>query len=232
MTILLAIVGAAWAGAVYLNGVRADVLPEATITNATVRVDAEGNLWIEAPGYRVTVQEAGDAGPSRSAAVSAAATRPAPAPMTAAAAVSTPATRPSPAPMTAPYAASGPSAGGAAAPAVVPAGGWWLLTVDEGSMGHAVDVAVNGVTVLRAQSGQAQSLLDLGPYLRRGANTLVVTPRAGVSGAGALRVLVAAGAAVPGTGTVPGVRLQEPVVRYARVPTEPAAPRTFTFDVR
>jgi hypothetical protein len=45
----------ALAGSVYINGVRADVPPEITLSNATVRFDAQGNVWVEAPGYRVQV---------------------------------------------------------------------------------------------------------------------------------------------------------------------------------
>src|SRR5687767_8677179 len=57
---------AVFAGSVYINGVRADVLPEVTVTNATVRLDAQGNVWIDAPGYRVQVVQPGNAasGPS------------------------------------------------------------------------------------------------------------------------------------------------------------------------
>lgn len=52
--ILLALLCAhALAGTVYINGVRADVLPEATLKNVTVRMDANGDIWIDAPQYRV-----------------------------------------------------------------------------------------------------------------------------------------------------------------------------------
>ncbi|MSQ00698.1 MAG: hypothetical protein EXR71_02270 [Myxococcales bacterium] len=50
----------AWAGDVYLNGIRADVLPVMSMENVTVRFDAQGNIWVDAPTYRVRVST-GDA---------------------------------------------------------------------------------------------------------------------------------------------------------------------------
>ena len=52
MTPLL-LLSTALAGAVYINGVRADVLPETTLADVSVRFDSAGNVWIDAPKYRV-----------------------------------------------------------------------------------------------------------------------------------------------------------------------------------
>jgi len=49
----------AFAGDVYVNGVRADGLRDLEMTDVSVRFDASGDLWIDAPRYRVEV-EAGD----------------------------------------------------------------------------------------------------------------------------------------------------------------------------
>lgn len=49
----LLLIASALAGGVYINGVRADVLPEITLTAVNVRFDAAGNVWIDAPNYRV-----------------------------------------------------------------------------------------------------------------------------------------------------------------------------------
>jgi hypothetical protein len=46
---------------VYVNGVRADGLRDFTFTRVDVRVDAAGNIWIDAPQYKV---EAADAPPA------------------------------------------------------------------------------------------------------------------------------------------------------------------------
>ncbi len=51
----------ALAGDVYVNGVRADDLRELAMTDVSVRFDTNGDLWIDAPGYRVEVQAGGAA---------------------------------------------------------------------------------------------------------------------------------------------------------------------------
>lgn len=58
--ILLSLLPAALAGSVYINGVRADLLPEMTMKNVSVRFDADGNVWIDAPGYKVQVLPPGE----------------------------------------------------------------------------------------------------------------------------------------------------------------------------
>lgn len=42
---------------VYVNGVRADVLPVTTLTGVTVRFDAAGNVWIDAPTYAASTRD-------------------------------------------------------------------------------------------------------------------------------------------------------------------------------
>ena len=54
---------AAIAASVYVNGVRADGLREQTYQNATVTIDANGDVRITAPGYQV---QAGPSTPVRS----------------------------------------------------------------------------------------------------------------------------------------------------------------------
>lgn len=51
--IALLLTATALAGSVYINGVRADVLPAATLRNVTVQLDPNGDVWIDAPQYRV-----------------------------------------------------------------------------------------------------------------------------------------------------------------------------------
>ena len=46
--------------------------------------------------------------------------------------------------------------------AAVPPGRWWLVSQDDSGGGHVVDVVINGVTVRRVQSGEAQILVDVG----------------------------------------------------------------------
>lgn len=167
------------AGSVYINGVRADLLPEVTVTNATVRFDGQGNVWIDAPGYRVQVVQPGEYAGA------------APAPPT-------PTNSSSAAP---------PSTNERVGPGI-----WWLVTEDNGSSGHTLEVVVNGTLVRRIASGEPQLILDIGPYLRPGSNAVVVNALAGPTpDGGALTVYVGRGNNLSGT-----LRLDNPNVAYSR----------------
>lgn len=50
---LLALCTQAFAGTVYINNLPIDTLPVAELKNVTVRFDAEGNIWIDAPNYQI-----------------------------------------------------------------------------------------------------------------------------------------------------------------------------------
>jgi len=63
---VIALVVLAWlpvasAGALYINGVRADEPPAVTLEGVTVRIDAGGNIFIDAPRYNVQVVSAAPA---------------------------------------------------------------------------------------------------------------------------------------------------------------------------
>ena len=49
-------------------------------------------------------------------------------------------------------------------------GVWWLVTEDNKSSGHEIDVYIDGTKIKTIKSGGAQVILDLGPHLRRGLN--------------------------------------------------------------
>lgn len=171
----------AHAGSVYVNGVRADVLPEVTLKNVTVRVDAQGNLWIDAPQYEVQAVAA----------------------------------------------ESNPQAATVGTDTTVPAGTWWLVTEDHQSTGQLLNVVVNGASVYRVSSGQGQILLDLGPYLRRGANEIRIEPVAnGALGGGAFDVYVGQGANDAGT-----LRIDHAVVHYVRSVSDPVGSRSYQVYV-
>lgn len=169
------------AAEVYVNGVRADVLPVMTMSGVTVRFDASGNVWIDAPTYKVSVVDRPAAG-----GVSAVAAAPLAATPTAPARV--------------PVAPGGPGVG---------AGAWWLVTEDTGSVGQSVEVYVNEVLVRRVASGEPQVLLDLAPYLRPGANPVRIVARPpSVPPAGSLSVYVGRGASAEGTVRVSTIDLR------------------------
>ncbi len=59
--VVLALLTQASAGALYINGVRADEPPAVTLEGVTVRIDAGGNIFIDAPRYNVQVVSAAPA---------------------------------------------------------------------------------------------------------------------------------------------------------------------------
>ena len=202
------VLGAA-AGDVYLNGIRADVLPVMSMENVTVRFDAQGNIWVDAPTYRVRVST-GDA----PAAVPPASTYPA----TTAPVVVPPAPvvyRPEPSAL--PTARPRPT---------VASGSWWLVTEDNDSVGHDVEVMVNGVSVRHVRSGESQIILDLGAWLQPGNNTITLNAAPGGYAGGAFMVYVGKGRADDGT-----VRLEAPDIRYARRAVDLAAGATRTYTL-
>lgn len=189
MILLAALLPSAFAGSIFINGVRADLPPEMTMTNVTVRFDADGNVWIDAPNYRVQVLAPGDM------------------------AAATPL----------------PAAGDANVSYRIPTGTWWLVTEDAASAGVVLEVTINGTLARRVQSGERQVILDIGPYLRAGSNTVVITPlpyRA--SNAGALSVYIGRGTNVQGT-----IHLDNPEIAYSRQSSDGSAAgaRQYTFTV-
>ncbi len=218
---MLLFASVALAGGVFVNGVRADVLPPVTLERCTVRVDAQGNIYIDAPGYKVAVTQAGD-GPSS-----------VPAGMYGAPAglsVAAPA-----------------SAGAAAAPvqssavpmatpqpvrdvrSPAPTGTWWLVTEDARSGGQSIEVRVNGTRVRSVRSGEPQLVLDIGPWLRVGDNVVEVLPGADAVNAtgGSLSVYVGKGAPVAGV-----LRLDAPPVIWTRRAGEPAVASSLPLPIR
>ncbi|MDP6934382.1 MAG: hypothetical protein QGG40_15760 [Myxococcota bacterium] len=90
-------------------------------------------------------------------------------------------------------------------------GRFWLVTEDAGSRGHRVQISVNGVAVHTVRSGQAQVVLDLGPYLKRGRNDLHFVADAQSPGGGVLYIHVGEGSNQAGAVVMP-----EPAVTFAR----------------
>ncbi len=186
---LLSVMSMALAGSVYINGVRADVLPETTLASVSVRFDAQGNTWIDAPNYRVQVIQPSD---SASAALEL------------------------------PRAPEAPPGGG------VGPGIWWLVTEDSASAGHVIDISVNGAVVHRVSSGDAQVILDIGPWLRPGPNMVLMNPlpaRGGTSGS--VSIYAGKGSTLDGT-----LHLDNPDVKYARRSSDSAGGvRQYTLTV-
>lgn len=200
MVFLLAWLSAfAHAGTLYVNGVRADSLRDFEFVGVNVKVDEKGNVWVDAPQYRVEVQ-------GRT-------TTPNPDASTATATPTTDVT-------------SLPSA--TAAPA--PLGRYWLVTEDNSSQGHAIDVVVNGTLVQKIQSGDSQVILDLGKHLKVGTNTIIFNALPGPNpGGGVLNVYVGTGSNQSGT-----VSLDPPLITFTRRSSDPSegGTRSFQLEVR
>lgn len=182
-----------FAGALYINGVRADAVRDMELKNVNIRVDGDGNIWIDAPRYSVEVVQPG--GPTTPTAP---VTAPNPTPVAPVAPVAPPIAAPTPAV--------------AQAGAEVAAGTWWLVTEDNQSVGHTIDVYISGVLVKTIKSGDEAVLMDISRYVRRGKNEVLISARAGASlGGGLLNVYLGQGSNDAGT-----LNLASPQITFTR----------------
>ena len=182
LPLLLALLAPAHAGAIYINGIRGDDLREKQFTDCTVRIDKDGNVWIDAPHYSIKVVEP-----------------------------------------TATDDAPAPPAGGVQ----VAVARYWMVTEDNQSTGNVVEVFVNGVFARRIRSGDPQLILDVGPWLRPGANEIRMTALPGTPGGGIMHVYLGEGTNNRGT-----VKVEKLVVDFPRRATDDAAGTTRTFTLQ
>jgi hypothetical protein len=107
------------------------------------------------------------------------------------------------------------------------AGHWWLVTEDNGSQGHSVDVVVNGTSIKTVKSGDAQVILDIGPYLHAGSNQVHVTSNSVGAAGGTMYVYVGTGTNSSGT-----VVLDRPQIQYGLGASRTGEySRDYTLDV-
>lgn len=81
----------------------------------------------------------------------------------------------------------------AAPPPPVAAGQWWMVTQDNGSTGHTVEVWLNDQRVASCTSGEPPQIMDLGNHLVPGENTVTLRSRSSNAGGGMLWVHVGKG---------------------------------------
>lgn len=174
----------ALAGSVYVNGVDVGDMRSQTFEDCTVVFDSSGNLHISAPGYDIQVAEPLPVVPSTTVR-----------------------------PYVVPVAAPVPVPAAPAAMGVGP-GQFWLVSDDSGSQGHAVDVFVNGTLVRSVHSGQAQVIVDLGPYLNPGANRVHLQAQSTSPTGGPLYVYLGAGNNASGT-----VLMDSPDIQFGLGPS-------------
>ncbi|MCK6507014.1 hypothetical protein L6R53_27180 [Myxococcota bacterium] len=169
---------------VYVNGTDAAGMKDFQFTAVDVRIDADGNVWIDAPRYRIAVTK----------------------------------------PATTTTAPAAP----VAAPVAVAAGQHWLVTQDMGSTGQVIEVLINGTSVREIRSGQAQLILDIGPFLKAGSNVVTFRPVAGSTPAGdALKIHLGEGSNESGT-----LKMQNPQLSYSRTGADPAEEKSVEYVVK
>lgn len=158
-----------FSGTVYVNGVRADGLRGFELENVNVRIDEKGDIFIDAPGYKVEVVDE---------------------------------------PSTAKVPVSNQG---------IPIGRYWLATVDESSTGLVADLMVNGTLVRKLRSQESQVILDIGPYLKTGENSVMLVPSSALS-QGQFSVFLGTGSNEAGT-----VVLDDPSVMFTLSPQNNAS---------
>lgn len=119
----------------------------------------------------------------------------------------------------------------ATAAAVAPQGRYWLVTQDNTSKGHEIEVLINNVMVQKIRSGDSQLILDIGKYLKVGTNTIVFNalPAGAAYDGGILNVYVGTGSNQGGT-----LNLDPPMISFARRSTDSpsGASRSFQLEVK
>lgn len=225
------ITSVAMAGSVYVNGVGVDprYLAGMTLEQVDVTVDPQGNLYIAAPGYKVEVPPgmtplgsapsgAGYPPPGAQQGPGLATANPAFAPVGAYAASAPPVSYGVPPaagglPPQA-YGAPGPVYGAPSPmaqpyPSGIPRAKWWLVTEDKVSIGHSIEVLVNGQIVQTVKSGESQRIIDVGSFLRPGANEIECKAFSAQGNNGMMYVYLGSGQDQQGT-----VKMDPPQVQF------------------
>ncbi len=204
------LLAAASAGQLTINGVFVDPVTIAGVQMKDVDIsfDAQGNIVVSAPGYKIEVVGNPSPPPPPAPRATAPVTPP---PYVATTAV------PAPRPVTPPVQAP---------PAVAPAR-WWMVTEDNGSVGHTIDVLINGQLVRTVGSGQPQQIIDVGRWLNLGSNQVELRSQSVNPGGGSYYVYLGTGSDQSGT-----VVMEKPIVQFG-VASDRNGPysRNFTLDV-
>ncbi|MBW1879169.1 MAG: hypothetical protein JRI25_13280 [Deltaproteobacteria bacterium] len=84
-------------------------------------------------------------------------------------------------------------------PSGVAEGRWWLISEDNGSAGHTVEIFINDTPVQTVQSQGEQIIEDVGPWLRPGTNRIKMVSMSRDASGGALYVYLGTGSNDSGT---------------------------------
>ncbi len=109
----------------------------------------------------------------------------------------------------------------------VSAGYYWLVTEDNRSSGHTVEVFINGNLVRSVRSGEPQIILDLSPWLTPGINNVTFSALPGPQPAGGvLHLYMGTGYNDAGV-----IRMHAPQIDYARRSSDPPMGGMTEFDL-
>jgi hypothetical protein len=99
----------------------------------------------------------------------------------------------------------------------VPSNRWWLISEDNESTGHVIDIEINGTVIQTFKSEGKPLIFDTGPYLSMGDNQIRFISRGKKSGGGAVWLYL-------GTGSVDGGRVSqdEPKIKFKRNSQSPS----------
>ncbi|MGZ3457447.1 MAG: hypothetical protein ACXU86_02960 [Archangium sp.] len=193
----------ALAGSVYLNGVKIDGVTNQKFEKvSSVRIDEQGNVLIEAPGYAVKVVNAPPATPAPAPAPAAPAPVPAPA--------ATPAAAPAPAPVD-------------STPARITRR-YWLVTEQSvpGMTEYDIDLYINSRWVRKLRNNEDQVITELTRSLQPGKNTVLLMahkvaagPRQSQSPQHVFKVIIGEGNEGGGN-----VMIDNPLIRFQRTAAE------------
>ena len=174
-SLILALALQANAATLYVNGTPVDGLRSFDFTNVSVQVDENGDIFIVAPQYNVSLGDKAEAKKKKRKNKD----------------------------VTTPPAPTGDGE--------VPANRWWLISEDNATTGHVVDVTVNGTVINTFKSAGDPLIMDVGPYLNLGDNSVHFVSRGDKPEGGALFLYL-------GTGSVDAGRISqdEPKIKMKR----------------
>ncbi|MDI7266888.1 MAG: hypothetical protein QME96_02710 [Myxococcota bacterium] len=238
---------AARAGKVFINGVEVTGIANQRFENVTVRFDAQGNIHVDAPGYRVQLLDGtgrGGAPPAPTTPVYSDSgrviyTEPSSFNRPLTATTSTTVATVAPAPPTAPAApaqavVAPPPAPQRSGPA--PTKRYFLITQGSGgaAVAETIRVNINGLLAREIDSAGTQVIVDVTDRINLGPNsvTIMSTKKPGYapgSSSSTFQVIVGEGRVEAGGRVV----IDVPVVTYTRTAADAAAEsRTYTLDGR
>lgn len=213
---LLWLASAALAGQLYINGVFVDpaTIAGVEMKDVSITFDASGNIQVSAPGYKIEVVDPPGA----------TSTPPPPPPNAPGMPTSAPRPPTGPTAMGAPPAPTAPAAPQGAG--VLPAR-WWLVTEDNASVGHTIEIVINGAPVRTVGSGLAQQIIDVGKWLRPGSNSVEIRSTSANASGGTYYVYIGNGSDQTGT-----VVMDRPQVQFG-VGSTRSGPysRSYTLNV-